>query len=173
SWRAACGESTEGASPADAGTREERAQARREKWRSQPPFDTEEWLAQRLASDGITEAEFLRLLGESAGALQARCAEGPPRLRELARAFAPWKEAAPLPPLPDAQEAPEFLALAAPLLHAARCRVRERAAELARAFRGAPFDPETVDHLLFADLPGRLHLMLDRTLVLELQVARL
>ena len=35
-----------------------------------------------------------------------------------------------------------------------------------------PFDPATVEALLLADLPGHLLSMVDRTLVLELNVAR-
>src|SRR5947209_5994771 len=40
------------------------ARRRLSRWRSQPPFTNPSVFAQRLALDGITEAEFLRLLGE-------------------------------------------------------------------------------------------------------------
>ena len=37
---------------------------RLQRWRSQPPFDTDSFFAQRLDLDGIDEESFLYLLGE-------------------------------------------------------------------------------------------------------------
>jgi len=66
-----------------------------------------------------------------------------------------------------------FLRLLAPLLSRARRRLREEIQSIVTE-GDAPFpDPESTEAMLFASLPFRLIWMLDRTLVLELNVARL
>src|SRR3954469_447449 len=51
----------------------DRAAQRLHDWQSQPPFTTGTYFAQRLATDGITEDEFLSILGEPDEAV-----DGPP-----------------------------------------------------------------------------------------------
>jgi hypothetical protein len=45
---------------------------RLQRWRSQPPFSTGCYFAQRLAMDGTSEDEFLYLLGEPIAAVHGR-----------------------------------------------------------------------------------------------------
>lgn len=54
------------------------AARRRQHWRSQPPFATHSYFAQRLAMDGMSEDEFVYLLGEPIEAIRARF-PAPPR----------------------------------------------------------------------------------------------
>src|SRR5262249_48598452 len=66
-----------------------------------------------------------------------------------------------------------FLDAVAPLLARARQRVREEVRALAGGAAELPFDPDTAEEVLVANLPAHLRRMLTRTLVLELNVARL
>jgi type 2 lantibiotic biosynthesis protein LanM len=60
-----------------------------------------------------------------------------------------------------------------PLIAEARERLRKGIERLAAAFTAPPFDPATVDEILFVGLPSRLGQAVSRTMVLELNVARL
>ena len=146
-------------------------------WRTQKPFDQDSFFAQRLELDGITEEEFLDLLKESAEAMKARFGRSPAWLHTIEAAFSSEDclSADPLP-LPEnlrGGQTAGFLNIIAPVLRQALSQVRH-AAERIRDERGAvPFDPASVAVALFAGLPGQLHMMLSRMLVLELNVARL
>src|SRR5581483_5416897 len=79
-------------------------------------------------------------------------------------------------PLPEHLRGSAFascLAVAAPLIHASRDRVRRAAERLAREFPGAPFDPTRAEESLAANLAEPLLIMAVKTMVLELNVARL
>jgi type 2 lantibiotic biosynthesis protein LanM len=65
-----------------------------------------------------------------------------------------------------------LLEVVRPLLGRYLLRLREGAQALAAAWPEAPFDPRTVDRLAFGALPGGLLSLMLRTLVLELNVAR-
>jgi type 2 lantibiotic biosynthesis protein LanM len=71
-------------------------------------------------------------------------------------------------PSPEAQRLLEILR---PLLDEGRQRLREAARALAGP--AAPFDPDTIEPLLFAGLARQLLGLLTRTIVLELHIARL
>src|SRR5579862_8999473 len=82
----------------------------------------------------------------------------------------------PLLPLPEhlqAQAMTAGLTLFEEQINKARGKVHDGARILARVYGSVPFDVENVEELLAADLAGRLLAMITRTLVLELNVARL
>ncbi|HEY4563756.1 MAG TPA: type 2 lanthipeptide synthetase LanM, partial [Thermoanaerobaculia bacterium] len=138
-------------------------------WRSQSPFGQEEWLACRLRLDGLDEAAFLKLLGESDRALFARSPQPPDWLLSLETL---------LQGNPRAPHGGSALhGLFTPLLTGAISRafeqVRDNAADLLREHGLAIFDPQTVAPLLFTGMADRLDWMLARAVVLEMQVARL
>jgi type 2 lantibiotic biosynthesis protein LanM len=58
-------------------------------------------------------------------------------------------------------------------IHGARERVRGGAQSLARLYESAPFDAETIEDAMATELAERLLTMMARTMVLELNVARL
>lgn len=66
-----------------------------------------------------------------------------------------------------------FLAAIAPLLSQGRKQLHQGIQALIQSQHNLPFDPNTIEELLFINLPGRLLEMLSRTMVLELNVARL
>ncbi|MEQ9672108.1 type 2 lanthipeptide synthetase LanM family protein [Coleofasciculus sp. G2-EDA-02] len=153
------------------------AERRRQRWQSQPPFNTDSYFAQRLAIDGITEEEFIDLLGEPIEAVKNRLPDSPDWLQELADGFANYTDADTsviLPPeqLGEQKEA-GFLYAIEPLINQGIDRLKKGIESLIQKQSDVPFDPNTVVRLLFANLPGELLWRLSRTMVLELNVARL
>jgi hypothetical protein len=146
-----------------------------QRWRSQPPFASAAAFHQRLALDRMSEEDMRFVLGEEPEALRVRVGQTPGWLTELAHAFS--HQALPEPPGLGATRRDEasgdFAALIEPLLHQARERVRAGAEGLLQRRPGLPIDPASVPTLLFPSLRQRLKTMLARTLVLELNVARL
>jgi type 2 lantibiotic biosynthesis protein LanM len=167
----------------------ERGQRRFERWRSQPPFTTDPYFAQRLAKDGIDQARLLYLLGEPLESLCARLSQPPSWLTELAEAFAdsaspfdnpPYDHSAFVDPESDELESNEeefsFLDLIQPFIDNACDRLQAGVDVLINRADNPdslPFDPETIEEILLMNLTDPLLMRLSRTLVLELNVARL
>jgi type 2 lantibiotic biosynthesis protein LanM len=155
-----------------AGRDAERGKRRLEQWRTQEPFSSGPFFAQRLAQAGLTGEELLDLLSDSE---DDPSSEPPGWVVAIDSAFA-HSGAFDIPPYPDPlREKPEtgFLQPIRPLLGRAVARLRTGLASLAASANDLPFDPRTVEEILWAPLPGRLLEMLLRTLTLELHVARL
>ena len=156
----------------------QRAVRRLDRWLSQSPFSDDGHFGCRLAQDGLSRPEeLLALLAESAEELRERTGEAPPWLAELLVAYteptAPDAAALPWPEAhrPGAGSSADFLVLVEPLVRRGCERLRGHLAALAD---GAPsLDPETVLASLVSGLAMGLRHCLARTLVLELQVARL
>ncbi len=159
------------------------ARRRLGRWRGQSPFEKDEYFAERLAMDGMTEDEFLTILGESSEALQAGTHEVPGWVQELIQAF----EHPGLSELPGAftrsnvtddqvanhLQSMSFLPALAPFIIRGIERLKAGIMALAVTSSTLPFDPKTVHQVLFANLPARLLSLVSRTLTLELNVARL
>ncbi len=145
------------------------------RWRSQDPFAHTSIFARWLATEGLTEEEFLGLLGEQDESLCARFEDIPPWLKMLAHAFSdhPLPTRVPLPESLRKQVTAGFLNLVDPLLHYGIARFREQARELVQQQPDAPFSLATLEMVFLNELPQSLVTMLSRTLVLELNVARL
>lgn len=141
-----------------------------QRWRSQSPFNTGSYFAQRLAMDGLSENEFLFLLGEPIEALQSRCLDPPGWLLCLSEAFkclcCDLSAIFPFQAQPG-QEILGFLDAIAPLISTGRDRLHEKVEALIQTQTDLPFDPQTVELILFANLPQQLLPLLTRTLVLE------
>ncbi len=152
----------------------DRARRRLQRWRSQPPFPTGDRFSQRLAADGLMEDGLLHLLDEPPERLRERLPQSPAWLNTLAQAFArPGAGVLSLAALPAGQETARFLHLVEPLLDLGLDRLRDGVRALTQARSGLPFDPDTIGPLLFTLLPVELMTRIGRTLVLELNVARL
>jgi type 2 lantibiotic biosynthesis protein LanM len=152
-----------------------RAARRAQRWRAEPPFGTAALFAERLAMDGMTEEDFLHLLGEPIESIPARLGAPPNWLARLARAFAqrPSDDGS-LPPLLAGckPELAELLRAIAPMISEGLSRLRAGARTLA-AHSHLAFNPDSVEEVLSADLAGQLVTQAARTLTLELNVARL
>jgi type 2 lantibiotic biosynthesis protein LanM len=146
-----------------------------QRWRSQSPFADDALFAQRLQQDGINADNLLYLLSEPASVLRERCGVTPDWLLQLAQVFTAGTSSQPveLPPALQNQEAAQFLHSVEPLIKHGRDRLRAGIGALAQRFPDLPFDPATIEAMLYAQLPAQLVVLLSRTLVLELNVARL
>ncbi|ATB41789.1 lantibiotic modification protein [Cystobacter fuscus] len=152
----------------------ERARRRAERWRAQEPFVREEWWTRRLAADGLTEEDFLSLLGLSPEALRSSMESAPAWLQEIERAYVePVSEPFSWPERAGGPERSAFLALAEPLVRSGLARLLRGLGELETSFPGALFEPETLGRELLGHLPTLLTPLLSRTLVVELHAAQL
>ncbi len=100
-----------------------------------------------------------------------RLSQPPAWLAELAEAYAQPASAYASPP--PGEEVLGFLELVQPLIDRACERLAAGIADLARKWPTPPFDPETIEDVLLMNLPDPLLAQLGRTMVLELNVARL
>ena len=153
------------------------ARHRLQSWRKQSPFAEGSWLARRLALDGLDENSLAGLLAVPVGRFRSLRSTPPRWLAELSAAYsesAPSAdESLPLPESVGKEAIGGFLRLLTPILQRARQRLRAGIDQIAAGSGGSLFDPAPTERMLFASLPTRLIWMLDRTLVLELNVARL
>ncbi len=153
-----------------AGPDEERLQ----QWRSSAAFQDDAVFARRLARDGLTVDGFQALLAAPAEELAARSGTSPGWLDELEAAFGDG--AVPCPPwfaeLRHREPGWGFLALLTPLIGRGLTRI-ETGAEALRRRGAVPFDPERVVAQLAPSLCPRLYEIVEKTLILELNVARL
>ncbi len=162
----------------DVGLDAPRADRELQTWRTQSPFDTGDLFVQRLALDEITEEDLRELLGEPAEAIKNLFPIPPDWLAELSRAFACSESAAASSASgtqspPPTQTWTGFLDAIEPLIQRGRLRVREGIRALASEYAALPFDPDSAEPALFANLPAVLLRLMSRTLVLEMHVARL
>jgi type 2 lantibiotic biosynthesis protein LanM len=147
-----------------------------ERWRRQPPFERGDWFVRRLAHDGLDEERFARLLEMSAGDRRALLEPAPrwlSTMKAVVEAHAPGEGDG----APTHDPSQGFLTFVRPFLTRAHLRLREAARRIAADAGGgaaaAAFRPEDCAALFGPSLHARLLPILDRTLVLELNVARL
>lgn len=157
--------------------RRERAAQRFKQWRSQPPFHTsEQCFAQRLALDGLDEETLLALLVQSDEELQAAFPAPPIWLTEFSEALAQQDtsalESIPFDKIDDPHTRVMCQAIK-PLLASGFARLWKGIAQIRQNFSRLPFDPQTIGLLLFPNLSNQLLTRLTKTLVLELNVARI
>ncbi|MGA8595263.1 MAG: type 2 lanthipeptide synthetase LanM family protein [Bryobacteraceae bacterium] len=143
------------------------------RWRSQHPFDMDEQWARRLAMDGLTDEELLRILSESASAVRSRFAEIPDWLRMFQEAFSHPSATSDMAPFRSGtRERETFTRVAEPLIAFGVRRFERGIDEMLDRFPGAPFDRDIVSELR-GGIVDQLGPMLVRTMALELNVARL
>lgn len=156
----------------------ELAQRRLNRWRSQTPFTVDENFAQRIAMDQLTEADFLSLLGESNKSLSERFPIPPSWVEELQVVLKgkgrerPSVSAVPSEAQSESHGSLGFLQPFEPLLKDGARRLNEGAQALRQIHGRLPFNPDTVGDLFFNSLIQTLSWRLTRTMVLELNVAR-
>jgi type 2 lantibiotic biosynthesis protein LanM len=147
----------------------ERADRRLGRWRAQTPFQQEELLGRRLATENLSPAEFRALLGELQQALRDRSSDPLPWLADLAEAFAGPGSAVRLDP--EAARKLDMVLLVEPLVVRARQRLLAAAERTAKRHAPAPFEPAAAVEAFFELLVTYLTKALKRTLVLELHLA--
>jgi type 2 lantibiotic biosynthesis protein LanM len=143
------------------------------RWKSQPPFATTSLFSDRLAADGITENDLLSLLAESPESLRQRTPV-PEWLAKIEQAYSEVSKGEPISWPEDfrSPQASGFLACIQPLIDRALIELKNRIRLLAQDKARVPFDLAAIHDLFIPHLPQRLLGRLSRTLVLELNVAR-
>ncbi len=154
------------------------AQRRSVRWQKEKVFAEHEVIfAERLTVDGISEPEFLSLLGTPATAFASNTA-----LPEWALRIAKGCNGGPLNPgLEQAIGESEattgrpnrFLVAATGFISDAQEAVHEGIERLQQRVADLPFNPLTIENILLRNILGLLSGMMNRTLVLELNVARI
>jgi type 2 lantibiotic biosynthesis protein LanM len=153
----------------------ERAERRLQKWKKQYPFEKEDFFAQRLTVDQVTEDELRFLLGESAQGLRDRTSVPPDWLLTLASIFEHIDDCQEftLPDIELNQHLCAFLEAMKPFLKAGFDQLKTGVDALKQRYVDLPFDPTTIISLLYANLARPLLEMLNKTFILELNIARL
>lgn len=152
----------------------ELARRRLERWMSQTPFQDPARLQDRLASIGLTQEEFLRLLGEASEDVANRVPSPPEWLQDLLDAFALFAEASSVALAVDERKNHAgFLRIVAPLLQLGRTRLSEKAQQIALDWPDAPFDPQAVVGMFFDQISRQVLSIIERAMALELNIARL
>ncbi len=151
------------------------AERRLQSCTSQPPFQLGELLGQRLVQDCMTEREWIQLLGEPIEAVHDRFPKIPNWLVTLERAYSRTNTVRlfPIPSVIDDQQVLAFLEGVQPLLDDGWERLLQQLHSLHAVTPNAPFCPTTVANALAAGLPWQVAQMISRTMILELNVARL
>ena len=155
----------------------ELTQKRIQQWREQSPFSQDSYWVQRLALDGVTEKEFLNLLGEPIEAFYDRLSHPPAWLASIQQAFTNHFSSdhytlSP-PQMLHTEEAIGFLYAVEPLISQGCDQLQEKVQSLSQKQSQLPFDSSTVMEILCTYLPEQLLGMINRTMILELNVARL
>ncbi|HKQ77912.1 MAG TPA: type 2 lanthipeptide synthetase LanM family protein, partial [Blastocatellia bacterium] len=151
------------------------------RWREKANFKDDRFFFDRLEAEGLEEELLRRMLGEDGAAVKSRTAEIPAWLANWTSAFSDadliesssarmtrdqWRDHPSL----------AFLTAIAPLVRHGRERLRAGVEALIAANADSPselpFDPVTIENLLFGGLPVELAGMMSRTMALELNVAR-
>jgi type 2 lantibiotic biosynthesis protein LanM len=147
------------------------ARTRFEQWRSQRPFANGNWLSLRLAADGLDLAALEDTLAFSAADLKARTSR-PDWLVHIEDAFAHGAGATrdTIAFLDEDNATAGFLNLVGPLLESARGQLRSALGPLAGQ---PPIDIARTTEQLVSILARRVLYSIERTLVLELHIAKL
>ncbi|HEX4203980.1 MAG TPA: type 2 lanthipeptide synthetase LanM, partial [Ktedonobacteraceae bacterium] len=153
------------------------ARERLQDWKNQKPFDHSSFFADRLALDGLTEQDLLDLLAEATAEMHARTRTPPDWLHTLREAFATPLDANSELWFPRTllKQHPFSACLIpiAPLIHRALVHLNADVKLLARQYCALPCNPQNITCILLDILPQQLLAQLEKTLVLEMHVARL
>ena len=154
----------------------ELARRKIERWRSQPPFSEEELWLQRLAMDDLTEEKLFNLLGQPTEATGSDLSSSLLWAAEIEQTYTQSatsnvKKHISLELLQ--QEANGFLYAVEPLIERGYQQLEQKIKSLSQKQSQLPFDSDTVIEMLGIHLPEQLLWMLNRTMILELNVARL
>lgn len=147
-----------------------------QRWRSQNPFVAESLFAKRLAANQMTNNEFLCLLGEPVEVVHKRMPRPPKWLTEIAEAYSRTEDSSGARTVGQAtpdQGLLGFLGLIEPLVRQAHKRLHDGVEALVEKYPVLPFDPANVEPIFLSSLPRLLITLLNRTMALEVNVARM
>jgi type 2 lantibiotic biosynthesis protein LanM len=140
-------------------------------WRQDGPLAQQRLLARRLAADGLSEGRLRQVVHTPVEAVRRACHRPPGWLRTLSDAVESVPTERQAVKIRDVCKG--FLALVEPLVGRAFASFQTKVRDTLRHYRYVPFTPQTVDRIFFDGLEQQLLTVVSRTLVLELNVARL
>ena len=163
----------------ETGIDKERAAKRFQRWQSQAPFTKGDYLSQRLKMAQLSEEEFMNLLAEPVESLSYRVPGKPDWLVKVEAAYASGdsalqasEERTDSRPRIEFQQA-SFLIGLEPLIRQGVAQLQKGIGSLQLKYAVLPFEVGKVVELLLAGLPQQLMGLTARTMVLELNVARM
>ncbi|GHO88282.1 type 2 lanthipeptide synthetase LanM family protein [Dictyobacter formicarum] len=148
-------------------------------WKAQKPFDHGTLFAKRLASDSLSEEEFLSLLAEPIESVQTRISTLPNWLATLRDAFTGTGAHAVEKMLALSQETlanqPLKVCLPAisPLLQRGLTSLQEGIHTLQQQYAFLPFDPQQFSQTFLDNIVPRLLFQMSKPVILEMHIARL
>jgi type 2 lantibiotic biosynthesis protein LanM len=156
--------------------RKEKAEHALQGWKARRPFSTGTYFAERLAMDSITEQDLLALLQEPLESLQERLGNptAPDWIIDLLEALQ-----TDLTAFPSEEEQEKtfqgfsILQPFAPLLYRSVANLHIAIQNLVQEYEVLPFDPQTILSLLLSNLFQQIRSQVSKTVVLELNIARL
>jgi type 2 lantibiotic biosynthesis protein LanM len=150
------------------------ATRRLDRWRSQTPFSNDTYFTQRLELDGLTEQTLLYLLGEPVEALHHRLANDPPWLAEFLTSLShSGVEQSETVEKKKVIDAGGFLEILSPVVKRSEARLNEKLLSSIGDRTDLPFTLAALQPHLKAHVYTQLLRMINRTMVLELNVARM
>lgn len=150
------------------------ATRRLERWRSQTPFGNDDYFTQRLEMDGLTQDKLFYLLGEPVESLQHRLASDPPWLAEFLTSISTSTVAQTgTVEKKKANDASSFLEVIRPVVERSAARLHEKLSSMIGDRTDVPFTVADVQKHLRNNLFMQLIRIINRTMVLELNVARM
>ena len=159
------------------GERRGKAEKIVQRWKAQRPFNTGSFFAERLQMDAMTEQDLLALLAEPLDALQARLGhlDTPDWVKALVDALQSPSNILSFSEHPalDVSQVPGIVQPFYPLLQGKIARLQAGIEELTQRYEALPFNPRTILSLLLPDLLRRIEQQVSKTVVLELNIARL
>ncbi|MEM6611443.1 MAG: type 2 lanthipeptide synthetase LanM family protein [Cyanobacteria bacterium P01_C01_bin.72] len=158
-------------------TNKKSARSKINSWKKQPQFQQDCYWKQRLEIDSLTETEIFYIFSESIDNLCCRLQVSPAWLAEIEQAFSSSINdsifSCNFTALLEEEKSSGFLYIVKPLINKGYQKLLGGIRSLENTQTVLPFDPETVIEILFQHLTKRLVQMLSRTMILELNVARL
>lgn len=149
-------------------------ESRSQRWPSQPPFSNSTIFVKRLVAEGLNEDQFLAILSEPLDSLRSRFPSRPPWVAEIAEAFCEKPCSGGIIPESLAEDpALGFVHFIEPLIARSVAQLRAAVQSILCENGRAPFQLESIEKLFLPDLLHRSAIVLSRTMVLELNVARI
>ncbi|MEJ2348096.1 MAG: type 2 lanthipeptide synthetase LanM [Patescibacteria group bacterium] len=157
------------------------------RWREQSPFNVDNWFDLRLRSVGISQNEFKWILSQEPACFKVVSSKLPSWLAELSEAYTPsnsknsilenflfeFSDKKDYQQNRQNYEFQKFLILVEPLLSLELNQLNGALNELHQIHPKVLFNPVEVEKTIIASLSSDLLQIISRTLVLELNVARL
>ncbi len=141
------------------------------KWRSQRPFDQNEWFGAMLDELGVTEEEFVSILEEPG--LDRLDPPGWAEVDSHSQGSSNEEDVARIDAFLRQSGFNGFLLLVTPLLRGAVTRVADELRKIEEGAPRVPFDASNLAKLLLSGLPHRLGEVVGKVAVLEMHVAKL